>query len=389
MGLIAVGFVAPIATLASQESQEIPQIQALPPGHETPENLGQPSADESQFLSRVRRLTFEGVRAGEGYFSADGKKLIFQSERESENPFYQIYLLDLETGDSHRVSPGMGKTTCAYLRPGHQQALFSSTHHDPQTGQLAADEFAARESGEERRYAWDYDPEMDIYVADLEKSELTRLTDERGYDAEGSYSPDGEWIIFASNRAAYQRDLTDEEANLLEVDSAYFADLYRMRADGSEVEQITDVPGYDGGPFFTPDGSRVVWRRFSEDGLTAEIWSAYTDGSEPKQLTTFGAMSWAPYTHPSGDHIIFASNKLGFSNFELYLIDIDGLREPVRVTTTDRFDGLPVFSPDGESLIWTSSRHGEGGQLYRANWNDQAARDALAQSPLRSEELGE
>ena len=48
------------------------------------------SADESQFLSNIRQLTYDGKRAGEGYFSEDGNALIFQSERESDNPFYQI-----------------------------------------------------------------------------------------------------------------------------------------------------------------------------------------------------------------------------------------------------------------------------------------------------------
>ena len=91
------------------------------------------SADtgESQFLKNVRQLTYEGKRAGEGYFSEDGKALIFQSEREPENPFFQIYLLDFETGDTNRVSPGTGKTTCSFCRPGANEALFASTHLDP------------------------------------------------------------------------------------------------------------------------------------------------------------------------------------------------------------------------------------------------------------------
>src|SRR5262245_60271033 len=53
---------------------------------------------ERDFLSRIRRLTVEGRRAGEGYWSPDGKRLVFQSEREPGNPFYQIYAVDLTTG---------------------------------------------------------------------------------------------------------------------------------------------------------------------------------------------------------------------------------------------------------------------------------------------------
>ena len=92
--------------------------------------------DEADFLTRVRRLTFEGARAGEGYFSPSGNQLVFQSEREPSNPFYQIYLLDLETGDSQRISPGHGKTTCGFFQPGASKILFSSTHHDPNSCKL-------------------------------------------------------------------------------------------------------------------------------------------------------------------------------------------------------------------------------------------------------------
>ena len=340
--------------------------------------------DEATFLERTRRLIYEGRRSGEGYFSADGGQLVFQSERRPENPFYQIYLLDLATGDTREVSTGIGKTTCAFIRPDGSEILYGSTHHDPRSAELQQQELDFRASGQERRYAWDYDPEMDIYAVPMAGGEPRRLTGARGYDAEGAYSPDGEWIVFASTRDAFNRELSDREENLLEVDPAYFGEIYIMRADGREQTRLTNVPGYDGGPFFFADGSRIVWRRFSEDGLVADVWSMNPDGSDQRQLTDFGAMSWAPYQHPSGEYIFFASNKLGFENFEVFIVDTEGTKEPVRVTYTDRFDGLPVPSPDGRRLAWTSSRHGgDGGQLYIADWNHEAALAALAASPDR------
>ncbi len=85
---------------------------------------------EKQLLSRARQLTFEGRRAGEGYFSKDGTQLVFQSEREPGNPFFQIYVMDLETGDVERVSPGRGKTTCAWIHPTGDRVLLASTQDD-------------------------------------------------------------------------------------------------------------------------------------------------------------------------------------------------------------------------------------------------------------------
>ena len=346
-----------------------------------------PSADDNRerdFLSRVRRLTVEGKRAGEGYWSPDGKRLVFQSEREPGNPFYQIYTLDLTTGDSTRISPGTGKTTCAFFRPRSDEIEFASTHADPKSKQLQDEENAFRASGKERRYSWDYDPEMDIYAYSEKNRTLKQLTTARGYDAEGSYSPDGQWIVFTSMRDAYNRPLSDVEKKQLETDPSYFAEIYIMKADGSGQRRLTNVPGYDGGPFFIHDGSRIVWRRFDVTGVIADVWTMKPDGSDQRQITDFGAMSWAPYEHPSGKYFIFSSNQLGFDNFELFIVDAAGTKEPVRVTYTDGFDGLPVPSPDGTQLAWTSTRGGgSAGQIFLAQWNHAKALEALASAPSR------
>jgi Tol biopolymer transport system component len=341
--------------------------------------------NESQFLKNIRQLTYEGKRAGEGYFSEDGRTLIFQSERESGNPFYQIYTLDLKTGDSHRVSPGVGKTTCAFFRPGTDEVLFASTHLDPEAVAKQKAELDFRASGKERRYSWDYDENMDIFSAQRDGNDLKRLTDAMGYDAEGSYSPDGSKIVFCSLRDAYpSENLSQEERKLMEVDPAYFGEIYIMNADGSDQKRLTHVPGYDGGPFFSPDGERIIWRRFDESGMNADIYTMRTDGSDVRQLTDFDSMSWAPYLHSSNQYAIFASNKFGFSNFELFLVDALGEHEPVRVTHTDGFDGLPVFSPDGARLCWTSNRtRTNQSQLFIADWNHEAALMAIAATPKR------
>lgn len=337
---------------------------------------------ESALMSRPRQLTFEGRRAGESYFSADGRKMIFQSEREPGNPFFQIYLMDLDTGDTQRISPGQGKTTCAWIHPDGERVLFASTQDDPAAEQEQKDELDLRASGKERRYSWDYDEFFEIYEYELATNRYTNLTNAKGYDAEGSWSPDGSLIAFASNRSAYESQLNADQQAAFELDPAWANEIYVMQADGADVKRLTNSPGYDGGPFFSPDGSRICWRRFAENGATAEIMTMNTDGSDQKQITHLEAMSWAPFYHPSGRYLIFTTNRHGFANFELYFVDAAGRHEPVRVTYTPGFDGLPVFTPDGQQLAWTTNRTTTGqSQIFLAEWNHRRALELLDLSP--------
>ncbi|GAB5442122.1 MAG: M28 family peptidase [Fuerstiella sp.] len=329
---------------------------------------------EARLISRPRQLTFEGRRAGEGYFSADGSHMVFQSERHDGNPFFQIYLMDLGSGQTQMISPGQGKTTCAWIHPTAEKVLYASTQDDPEAVADQKAELELRESGKERRYSWDYDPDFEIFEYDLNSEEYLNLTNTRGYDAEGSWSPDGSLIAFASNRSAYEQPLTEEQQEKFDLDPAWANEIYVMNADGTNVRRLTNSPGYDGGPFFSADGQKICWRRFSENGATAEIMVMDVDGQNQKQLTRLETMSWAPYFHPSGRYLIFTTNRHGFANFELYLVDAEGLKEPVRVTYTPKFDGLPVFSPDGRQISWTTNRTAQGGsQIFLAEWNHKEA----------------
>lgn len=361
---------APVALLLSTGlSSGVLQAADVPerPGH------------ESELLSNTRQLIFEGTRSGEGYFSADGSKMVFQSERDPGNPFYQIYLMDLESGDTQRVSTGIGKTTCAWIHPSGERLLFASTHADPEALAKQQEEIDKRTSGQASRYSWSFDDQYDIYEADTQGQILRRLTNAPGYDAEGSWSPDGAQIVFASNRHAYGPDaLSEDKQAVFEKDPSVFMDLYIMDADGSNVRRLTDGLGYDGGPFFSADGSRIVWRRFEPTGHVAEIWTMRPDGGDQRRITSLGVMSWAPYFHPSGDYVIFANNAHGYGNFELYLVDSAGEHEPVRVTDSAGFDSLPVFTPDGQRLAWSSSRTPDKKpQIFIADWDDAAARRLL------------
>src|SRR5215470_13299917 len=149
-------------------------------------------AQEAAYLKNIRQVTRDYVRAGEGYFSPDGKKIIFQAEeKDTGNPFYQIFVMDLATGKAKRVSPGIGKTTCSYFSPDGKKIIFASSHLDPDAKKHYAEEYRQREedrrTGKRRRYRWDFDPHMQIFEANPDGSGLKQLTRASGYTAEGSY----------------------------------------------------------------------------------------------------------------------------------------------------------------------------------------------------------
>jgi TolB protein len=366
---------------------------------------------ETPHLKNIRQITTDFARAGEGYFSPDGKTIIFQAEeKETGNPFYQIFTLDLASGRTRRVSTGVGKTTCSFFSPDGKKIIFASSHLDPEAKSHYAEELSLREEdrrlNRHRRYKWDFDQYMTIFEANPDGTNLKRLTDTRGYNAEGSYSPDGKQIVFCSNRGG-EKDL----------------ELYIMDSNGKNVRQLTHAPGcYNGGPFFSPDGKKVVFRSDRKEKDRLQLYVINTDGTGERALTDDpNWVQWGPYWYKDGKHIIYAGadhSVAGRPNYDLYWMDttegaktpkqgssLEFRREPfsfnspfspllalsgtilypfrtdadtkapmmpknkVRITYAPGADVLPVFSPDYKKLMWTSTRDGmQPSQLYIADF---------------------
>jgi len=327
--------------------------------------LGQPptgdwKAREDVHLKNVRQITSEYVRAGEGYFSPDGKQIVFQAEEKGTgNPFYQIFVMDLVTGKARRLSPGVGRTTCPYFSPDGKKIIFASSHLDPDAKTHQEAEYKQREEDKKanrrRRYQWDFDPHMDIFECNPDGTGLKRLTDAKGYDAEGSYSADGKQIVFCSHRTGH-------------------LELHIMDADGSNVRKLTTVKDvYNGGPFFSPDGKQVVFRSDRKEKDRLQLYVINADGTGERALTDNDQwVYWAPFWFKDGKHIIYTgadhSDPTARPNYDLYWMNIDE-KKPARLTFSPGSDVLPVFSPDGQRVMWTSSRGGNpSSQLYIAEF---------------------
>jgi TolB protein len=327
------------------------------------------SFPEEKHLHNIRQLTFGGQNA-EAYFSADDKYLTFQHQGDGV-PCDQIYTIPVNTPDGRParpklVSTGKGRTTCSYFFPAGDRILFSSTH--------AASPECPPKPDYSKGYVWPIYDSYDIYTAKPDGSDLKRLTNSPGYDAEATITRDGKKIAFTSMRNS---DL----------------DIYVMDADGSHVKQLTHELGYDGGPFWSYDGKKIAYR--AEHPKTAEeiaayrkllsqgkikpgnleIWVMNADGGNRHQITNNGAANFAPYFTPDGKRIIFASNfadQKGAREFDLFIVNVDGTHQE-RVTYYPDFDSFPMFSSDGKKLVWASNRNGKQPRetnIFIADWVD-------------------
>jgi Tol biopolymer transport system component len=318
-------------------------------------------------LKNVRPLTFGGENA-EAYWSHAGDKLVFQSTR----PPYaadQIFWMPAEGGEPRLVSTGKGRTTCAWFLPGDERILFASTHRGGDAPPPPPD----RSHG----YAWGIF-EYDLFTVGLDGGDPRPLVVSPGYDAEATVSPKGDRIVFTSSRDG---DL----------------DLYSMALDGTDVKRLTNEVGYDGGGVFSPDGTRVAWRASRPETDAAkgefkallakgivrpnrlELFVMDADGSNPRQVTRNGKANFGPWFTPDGKRLIFSSNvdDPEGRSFDLYLVNLDGtgLERVTTYTTPDHddFDGFPMFSPDGKKLVWCSNRqHAKPHEtnVFVADWVD-------------------
>jgi len=330
---------------------------------------------EHGILENHVQLTSEARfrKAGECYFSPDGTKIVFQAIERREDPaaeeaFYQMYVADLAFDEGRvagienvlRLSPPGSSSTCGWFHPTEPGVvLFGCTVVPP------SDPGRTGYQRESSRYTWQFPQEMDIVRCDLSKADGSAATLERvvadpeAYLAEGVVRADGRYLVFCEHKVA---------------EGSSGGDLFVLDLAGGGRLKVTGSRGYDGGPFFSPDGRRLCYRsdRRGDDLLQIFVSELAVDaagditGVEREfQLTDNVHVNWAPYWHPNGRYLIYTTSEMGHDNYEVFAIDADSGSESGttkygtrrrRVTFAPKFDGLPVFNADGSLMMWTSQR---------------------------------
>jgi Tol biopolymer transport system component len=265
-------------------------------------------------------------QGAEFYFSPDGQSMIGNAKL-GDDTVHQVYTFRIDGTEILKIN-NQGEDACSFYFPDGKRLLFTSTRDNLE---MPKGNFSDPNN---------YPQGAEIYSCNLDGSGLKRLTSNKNYDAEISVSPDGNCLLFTR-----------------QIDGKL--DLWKMKPDGSEQQQITFTPEWQEGGAFFIDNETIICRAWdisnqAQRGMPMSIFTLNVDGSNRKQITEDPGTNWAPHPAPDRDHFVFVK-VLPPHNYEIFLMSLS-TGEQIRLTYNDAFDGFPVISPDGKLLTFDSSR---------------------------------
>ncbi len=245
-----------------------------------------------------------------------GYELIaFYSDRDG-NP--EIYTYNVNTTQVTRLTDAPAFDDSPALSPDGSRIVFLTARHDPQP------------MFPNLKY--------EIYVINVDGSNLTRLTSTDAAEDHPSWSPDGNRILFDAD-----------------YDGDGYYEIYVMNADGSNLTHLTFNDSSDQFADWSPDGERIAYSSYIDGNWDIYVMDA--DGDNPHRLSDSTDWKLFPAWSPDGNLIAFNGLAPHSGNTDVYVMNADG-SDVRQLTDVSGFDENPAWSPDGSQIVFQTSRDG-------------------------------